>query len=434
MKKNLSRRDFIKSSTVAGAGVGVGVGWTAANTAPTIRAGQGSPGKKIVVGVMGLQRGMAHVRNYMDLPDAEIAYVCDVDDQRSASAGRIIAEKQARSVKIVRDFRRILDDPDVDALSIATPNHWHAPATILACAAGKHVYVEKPGSHNPKEGELMTAAARKYDRRVQMGNQRRSYPVIQEAIQRLREGAIGKVLAARCWYANARESIGHAEPSAPPDHLDYLLWQGPAPERPYRSNLVHYNWHWRWHWGNGEIGNNGVHSLDIARWGLNVDYPSTITCTGGRYHHSDDQETPDTAVASFHFGNQFVTWDGSSCHPRRAEALAFVRFYGESGSMAIINDGYHIFDPNGTQVEVQDGPRGEKRHFNNFLAAIRGEEALNSEIGDGQKSTLLCHLGNIAYRLGRTIDFNTEARRIDDDGQANSLWSRDYRPGWAPIV
>jgi predicted dehydrogenase len=235
--------------------------------------------------------------------------------------------------KGVKDLRRVLDDPDIDAVSIAMPDHWHAPAAILACAAGKHVYVEKPGSHNGEESEWIVAAARKYKRQVQMGNQRRSWPWVQEAIKALHDGEIGQLYFARAWYTNHRASIGRGKPTPVPEWLDYSLWQGPAPERPFQDNVIHYNWHWFWNWGTGELGNNGVHAIDLARWGLGVDLPRRITCGGNRYHFQDDWETPDLYVATFDFGDKGIVWEGQSCDPRGFEGEGFgVNFYGEKGT------------------------------------------------------------------------------------------------------
>ena len=393
-----------------------------------------SPGDKIVVGVMGLSRGMDHVRALLSIPNAEIAYVCDVDQQRVDKAAAAVKDNQNRAPKGVQDFHRMLDDHDVDAIFIATPNHWHAPATILACAAGKHVYVEKPGSHNPREGELMVAAARKYKRTVQMGNQRRSFPALIEAVEKMRSGAIGKVLYARTIYGNARGSIGHGKPVPVPANLDYSMWQGPAPERPYVDNLLHYNWHWRWHYGGGELTNNGIHALDVARWGLGVDYPTRVTFNGGRYHFKDDQETPDTGAAVFDFGGSGIAWDCSSCIPRTNEKLPFIAFYGEGGTLANEKNGYAIYDLKGKEIERKDGPGGDKIHIQNFLDCIRSGKRPNSEIEEGQKSTLLCHLGNIAYRTGHTIHIDQRTGKIIDDRDAQKLWSREYRKGWEPKV
>jgi predicted dehydrogenase len=420
-----SRRTFLKQTAAASAVASIGF--------PAIQAAE-SPGERLFVGVMGLGRGLDHVRALLDISNVEVMYLCDIDDRQLEKAAKTVGGKQDRSPKQVKDFRRILDDNTVNALFIAAPNHWHAPATILGCSAGKHVYVEKPGSHNAREGELMVEAARKNKRIVQMGNQRRSWPAIIEGMEKLHGGVIGKVLYARTWYNNARTSIGRGKQVPVPKNLDYSLWQGPAPERPYVDNLVHYNWHWRWHWGGGELANNGIHALDLARWGLGVDYPKRVTYNGGRYHFNDDQETPDTGTAVFDFGKQGAAWDCSSCHPRRDEMLQFVRFYGEDGSLATVGNGYKIFDPKGKEVSSGTGPGGDKGHIENFLNCIRTGKKPNSEIAEGQKGTLLCHLGNISYRLGRTLNINQQNGHIVNDSEAEALWGREYRPGWEPRV
>ena len=295
------------------------------------------------------------------------------------------------------------------------------------------MYVEKPGSHNPHESELMVAAAKKYDRRAQMGNQRRSWPWVIEAIEAVRGGEIGKVFFARAWYNNHRPSIGKGKAAPVPAWLDYNLWQGPAPEEPFRDNILHYNWHWFWNWGTGEIGNNGVHFLDLARWGLGVDYPRRITCGGNRYHFNDDWQTPDTYVAAFDFGDKGIAWDGQSCDPRGFEGESVgVNFFGEKGCVSIAGDSCRIFDLNNKVVREIKGKGDDVLHFHNFIQAIREGAKLNSPIEDGQKSTLLCHLGNIACRTGQTIDFDPVNHKIVGNQKAAALWERKYRKGWEP--
>jgi len=386
---------------------------------------QNKANRKLRVGVMGLSRGQAHIRNFAKITGVEVAYVCDVDSDRLAAGAKLAASAQnGREPKAVTDFRRILEDPSVDILSIAAPNFWHAPATILACDAGKHVYVEKPGSHNPLEAKLMVQAARRNNRKVQMGNQRRSAPAFQEGIEKIKSGAIGPLRYARCWYGNTRQSIGRGKQTSIPKSLDYDLWQGPAAHRPYQNNLIHYNWHWLWHYGGGELANNGVHALDIARWALDVDTPQTTSYVGGRYHFEDDQETPDTGDACYDFGNVGISWHGSSCLRRSHEKHPFVSLYGESGVVSFDRGGYQIYDLEGKITEENRPDLSDLPHFENLINAIRHEEALNAEIGDAQKSTMLCHLGNISYREGLQI----KAMNFPEKYQ-----TRDYCDQWRPV-
>lgn len=392
--------------------------------------GADAPSRQLRVGVIGLGRGFDHVKALVQIPGVQVAWLCDIDDHRAAAAAKWLEGKQERAAKTTRNLQHLLDDSALDGVTIATPNFWHAPATILACKAGKHVYVEKPGSHNAQEAEWMVAAARRHQRKVQMGTQRRSWPGVIEAMQRLREGVIGKVLSASTYYDALRPSIGRGKAVPVPANIDYALWQGPVPERPYVDNLVHYNWHWRWHWGGGELANNGVHALDVARWGLGVDHPSRLTYVGGRYFYDDDQETPDTAVATYDFGKCGISFDQSSCNPRVEAKNTWVTFYGERGSLAQIGSGYKIYDLKGAEIGSGDGPGGDMIHFKNWVDAIRDNVPLNQEIENGQRSTLLCHLGNIAYRVRRELHCDPATGKILKDAEARKFWSREYRSGW----
>ncbi len=429
MSKPLDRREFVSKSAAAAA-VGVAVG--------SATAAQHSANEKVVVGVMGLQRGRSLAVSFARMPNVEIKYLCDVDSSRLESGVKMIeGEKgsaRAKPPEAVTDFRRILDDKSVDALVCAAPNHWHGPATILGCQAGKHVYVEKPCCHNPAEGEMMIAAARKHNRAVQVGTQRRSGGGFKAAIQALREGVIGRVYLAKAAYNNVRGSIGVGKKASPPASLNYDLWQGPAPRTPYKDNRVHYNWHWFWQWGNGELGNNGVHTIDICRWGLDVDFPVRVTSSGGRYRYEDDQQTPDANTVCYEFADRKqIVWQGLSCN-RGSED--FVAFCGENGSMHIDqNGGYRVLDERRKEVGAKSGlSRGDREHIDNFLSAIRNDQPrkLNAEIEIGHASTLLCHLGNIAHRTTGSIQCGTKGRILDE--KAMALWGRDYEPSWAPKV
>lgn len=431
----LPRRRFLQQTAA-------GVSLAGLGSLAQLRA-ESAPNRRVVVGIMGTNgRGTALAQRFAGLTGASVAYVCDVDQNHVNRAASAVNEVSGKAPQAVGDFRKILDDKSVDALVIAAPDHWHAPATILGCAAGKHVYCEKPACHNPHEGELMIAAAEKHRRVVQLGTQRRSMPAWREAVEKLQAGAVGKLVLARCYYNNPRPSIGRMKLTTPPATLDYELWQGPAPERPYRefptiaSNPFHYHWHWFWHWGTGEIGNNGVHMLDVCRWGMGVDYPKTVTIGAGKYRYDDDQETPDTTLATFDFGVRSITWEGRSWYRQRpGEAAAYdVAFYGSEGTLTLGGGGYRIYDEKGKEVAKGSGDASDKPHTENFLAAIREEAALNAQIQEGYRSTLLCLLGNIAYRTGRVLRIDPKTHRIEGDPQAMQLWSREYRPGWEPKV
>ncbi len=423
MSQNVNRRHFLMGAAAAGVALTQSSSAKAQDTLD-----------KLIVGVMGTGgRGQGLAQTFQRLAGVDITYVCDADQNRAEQAAGVVQRISNRAPRAITDYRRMLDDRNVDIVVVATCNHWHAPGTIAACNAGKHVYVEKPCSHNPREGELMVQAARKHKRHVQMGNQRRSWPRVIEAMDELRKGVIGRVYFAQAWYTNNRPSIGRGKEGPPPKSLDYDLWQGPAPRRPYRSNYLHYNWHWFWHWGNGELGNNGVHSIDLCRWGLGVNYPIKATSAGGRYRYEDDQETPDTHVVSFEFeGRKMISWEGLSCS--RPRPVDHVRFHGENGILSMTDSEYVITDAARKEVRRVPIVTGDAMHVENFLNAIRNNTRLNSEIEEGHKSTLLCHLGNIAQRTGRTLHCNAANGHIDNDKAAMGYWSREYEKGWEPRV
>jgi predicted dehydrogenase len=433
---SLPRRTFL--GQIAAGGAFAGLAMQGGLIRGVEAAEENGDDRRIVVGVMGLSRGLALAHTFAQASNVSLKYLCDADATRAEAAVTSIGKIEGQTPQAIQDFRRILDDEEVDVLVCAAPNHWHAPATILGCSHGKHVYVEKPCSHNPNEGEMMVAAARKHNRAVQMGSQRRSGTKIIEGMNLLKEGAIGRVYYSRSWYANARGPIGKGKEVPVPSNLDYDLWQGPAPRKPYVDNLVHYNWHWRWHWGNGELGNNGIHALDLCRWGLDVDYPTRVVSSGGRYAFEDDQETADTHVVSFEFpGRKQIFWEGLSCNRFGINESGFgVTFHGETGSMAIGDGGYTLYDNRGKEVKKENASRGDTEHIVNFLDAIRQEKplSLNSEIEEGHKSTLLCHLGNIAHRTGRTLTCDPQNGHILDDKEAMQLWAREYDPKWEPKV
>jgi predicted dehydrogenase len=442
--KHLSsdRRDFIKASGTAALGLVAGV----SNPGPLFALG-GSPAEKVVVAVIGVNgRGVVHAQNFAKLPNSQVAYICDVDANVIAKATTAASQLQKAAPKGVGDFRRILDDKSVDAIAIATPDHWHTPMTLLAMQAGKHVYLEKPSGNTPHEDELLITASTKYKSHVQLGTQRRSGPRFYEAIQAIKDGAIGTPYLARAWYANTRTGIGKGREVAVPSNLDFELWQGPAPRTAYRDNIVHYNWHWFKRWGTGEICNNGTHEIDVARWLLGVDYPTAVYSTGARHHFADDWEFPDTQEAAFEFeGGKTIIWHGQSCNGQQMYGRSRgTILLGTAGSMVIDQDGYVISDLKGKVVkESAAAAQGDVLntvgddgltllHMQNFLDAVRTGARLNAPIADGAKTGMLCHLGTIAHQTGRKLRIDPQTARIVGDPEAAKLWSRAYAPGWTP--
>ncbi|MGE3778371.1 MAG: Gfo/Idh/MocA family protein, partial [Pirellulaceae bacterium] len=409
----------------------------AAATAGSYRRAWGAK-ERLQVALIGCGgRGTGVAAEFAQLDGVELRYVCDPDASRAAAAA-----KRWGQATVSSDFRRALDDKSVDAVIVATPDHWHAPAAILSCAAGKHVYVEKPCSHSFREGRWLVDAARRAGVRVQHGTQSRSIDLIHHGVQLLREGAIGKVLVAKAWNVQQRPPIGRASPSQPPSGVDYDLWVGPAPFLPYQSNRFHYTWHWWYNFGTGDMGNDGVHEIDIARWGLGVDtHPSTIQSIGSKYAYDDDQQFPDTQFAIFDYpGDGHV----GSKRQLQFEMRLWSRyglegidngnaFYGTDGWMLLSKRGVlKLFDERNRPREVPGSPPRLSSHFQNFADAVRGRGTLRAEIEVGHLSAALCHLANVSARLGRTLHFDPTAERVDGDDEAQQMLARTYRDGhWA---
>ena len=436
----MKRRDFIRNTSFTAAGI------TLLNF-PVF--GKNAPSNKVTLAVMGVNsRGSYLAELFSTLPNVEIAYLCDVEEKAIANGLKPFANASKKPT-VIKDVRELVKKKDFDGLLIAAPDHWHAPAAILGVTHGKHVYVEKPCSHNPYEGELLVQAMKKFPKQlIQMGNQRRSMPNLINAAKELKEGIIGNAYFGKAWYGNNRKSIGIGKKIPVPSTLDFDLWQGPAPRKPYQDNLVHYNWHWFWHWGTAETCNNATHEIDMCRWFLGVDYPTKVTSAGGRYAFKDDWETPDTQVATFEFGkNKSITWEGRSCNKMDVEGASrgFI-IYGHKGTLVNYgNDDYKIYDADNKLVkEVQSASKNDGTntvsatgnldlfHFHNFIDAIRGETMINSPIDDGHKSVLLCHLANIAQRTARTLHCDQKNGHILNDAGAMKLWRRAYEKGWEP--
>jgi predicted dehydrogenase len=444
-----TRRDFVKKALMASAAFSVG-GVLQGVSAASYRRIPGA-NDRFTVGVMGVNsRGLALANTFAKQSNCLVGFVSDVDSRAAEKCVNQIGKIQSATPKNIPDFRKALQQKDMDVMVIATPDHWHAPAALLAMQAGKNVYLEKPCSHNPREGELLIAAQKKYGKVLQMGNQRRSFPNIALGIKELHDGIIGKVYYAKTWYANSRKPILKGNITAVPSWLNYDLWQGPAPRRPFKDNLIHYNWHWFWHWGTGEALNNGTHMVDLARWGMQVDYPTKVTSAGGCYVFSDVWETPDTQMIGLEFGNKgSITWEGRSANGTKSEGDSVgVVFYGETGTMQIGGgNGYTVYGLDSKvikevkpekKVDVTDpvNPAGllDGYHVQNLFNAIKGSDKLHSDIESGHISTLLVQLGNIAQRTGGLLNTDPRNGHILNNPKAIQLWGRTYENGWQPRV
>ncbi len=433
----MNRRYFLMSSAAA--------------AATTMRAAK-SPNETVRVACVGLRgRGKSHIAAYTTLPNVDLVAMCDVDDSVLNGAVRDVEKKGKPAPTKYTDLRKLLEDKSIDMISIATPNHQHTLQTIWALQAGKDVYVEKPCSHNMFEAQQIVAATRKYDRMVQQGSQSRSAVALREAVQKMREGVIGDLYMARGLCYKWRDTIGHTPVSPVPAGVDYDLWLGPAPNHPFTKNRFHYNWHWFWDYGNGDLGNQGIHEVDIARWGLGVKYPTKVSAIGGHFMFDDDQETPNTINCSYEFMDggkkKMMTFEVRhwiSNHEAGIKDFSAPRdgsfnpntvgniFYGSKGYLAI--DGYERYQT-WLGKDQQAGPSGKAGgdHFANFVEAVRSRnrEHLTAEIEEGAASTTLVHLANISYRLGRTLNFDAASWTCPGDAEATAMFTRNYR---APFV
>jgi predicted dehydrogenase len=435
-----SRREFLKDAALGGIALATGMLGTTAKSYSRILGAN----DRVQFGIIGLHgRAYAHLESIRTIPTAMVSHVCDVDSMELAKFVAKVKEKSGSTPRASDDFRRMLESKDVDAITIATPEHWHAHMAIMGIQAGKHVYVEKPCSHNPYEGELLVRAQKKYGKLVQMGNQQRSSRHTIEIMGRIRSGIIGTPYFGKCWYSNTRKSIGVGKEVPVPSNLDWDLWQGPAPRRPYKDNIHPYNWHWFWHWGTGETLNNGTHEVDLCRWALGVDFPLRVTASGGRYHYKDDWEFYDTIVTSYEYPGKMITWEGMSCQGKEYYGRGRgATIHGTEGTVLIDRTGYQVFSLDDKLIgEYREEKKNVTQdllsidsmtdaHFLNLVNAIRTGEKLRSPIEEGNISVTVLQLSNIAWKVNRTLTLDPTTGHIQNDPEAIGLWRREYEPGW----
>jgi predicted dehydrogenase len=436
----ISRRQFIDTLALGTAAVAIN------STAKSYAQILGS-NERVNFAVIGLNgRAEAHLLSLKaSEKNAKITHVCDVE----SNILQKFCDKAEKTLGYApasdKDFRKILSSKDVDAITIATPDHWHTPMAIAGLQAGKHVYVEKPCSHNPAEGALLVEAQRKYGKLVQMGTQRRSSPFYIDMIAKIRGGLVGNPYFARAWYSNTRKSIGTGKAVPVPETLDWDMWQGPAPRQAYRDNVQPYNWHWFKTWGTGEALNNGTHEVDVCRWALGVDLPKRITAAGGRYHFKDDWEFYDTLVTSFDYGDKLISWEGKSCNGTKQFGRdRGVIIVGTNGSIVLDEGGYEIYDLKGVKTNEHTVGKASQsadltgadsmtdQHFANFIAAVQKGEKLTQPIDSGNISVTMLQLSNIAWIVERELKLDQTTGHVLNDKEAMTLWGREYEKGWAP--
>ena len=459
--RELTRREFL-STTAAAAAISATGAWASPRPNETLRIA--------VTGVRG--RGGEHVKGLLALADVQVTAICDANSKVIDKSMKAVEDKEGKKPAYFQDFRKLCEDKTVDAVTIATCNHTHSLLAIWALQAGKHVYVEKPVSHNVWEGRKVVEAARKYEKICQAGTQSRSMKGFQEAIQFVRDGKLGKIKLARGLCYNPRPSIGHKDDEPVPAGIDYDSWLGPAPERPWNANRFYYNWHWFWDYGNGDLGNQGIHQMDLCRWGIGKnELAKKVIAVGGRFGYQDDGETPNSLIVSYEFADGppiLFEVRGLETKPYRGASVGVV-FHCENGTVVFSRSEATVFDKGGDEVRKF---KGGGDHFRNFADAIKsGKPAdLAADVEQGHLSSALCHLGNISYRtggltamykarpfggnedaadtydlfkehmnangvqpdmtqvtLGRTITVDPKAETIVGDPEASKLLTREYR-------
>jgi predicted dehydrogenase len=439
----ITRREFLDTLAVGAAGLAVGS--TAKSYAQILGAND-----RVNFAVIGVRsRAYAHLSALKaNKKDARISYVCDVDTNTMKKFATDTEKEMGEAPATDQDFRHILQKKDVDAITIATPDHWHTPMAIAGLQAGKHVYVEKPCSHNPAEGIMLVQAQQKYGKLVQMGTQQRSSPHTIEIVDKIHNGAIGRAYFAKAWYSNVRKSIGTGKEAPVPTQLDWDLWQGPAPRQPYKDNLQPYNWHWFKIYGTGETLNNGTHEIDVCRWALGVDLPKSVASSGGRYQFQDDWQFYDTLVTSFKYDDKVITWEGKSCQGMKYYGRdRGSTIMGTTGTVLVDRDGYEVYDLKGNKTSELKANKDQTSstdltgrdsmtdaHFANFIAGIRKGEKLNAPVSVGNVAVTMLQLSNVAWEVNRELQLDTTDGKVLHDAEAMKGWNRDYEKGWAPHV
>ena len=434
-----NRREFLAHGAKAAAGI-------AAATVATIARPVLGANDRVNIAVLGIRsRGKEHYRDWVKIPGVQVHTLCDPDENLFDAAVAEVEKLQGKKPRTEYDLRRVFDDHDIDAVSIATPDHWHALASIWACQAGKHVYVEKPVSHTIWEGRKIVEAARRYNRVVSAGMQNRSIAGVREAIRFLHEGKLGRIYMAKGICFKPRDSIGRKSDAPVPPGVHYDLWLGPAPFRPFNPNRFHYNWHWFWDYGCSDMGNQGPHQMDIARWGMNRQvHPKKIHCAGGYFAFDSDQETPNTQIATFEYEDgAIIQFEVRGLYTNSEDGIIIGNlFFGSLGWMRLDGNEWKTFfgrknepgpfysnDKEKSADPMNLSGTASGNHFENFIEAVRANDPmhLTADIAEGHLSTAMCHLGNISNRLGRQLVFDSNAERFEGDDIADTYLTRDYR-------